>query len=89
VHVALALAGEGQARRLLLRVVAQGQRLQRLADLPVQHLAEEAQPLHVGQLGAAQALRAPQVEHLDVGHGVLGDLLVPAERWRCRGRPRR
>ena len=44
----------------------QRQRLQRLAELAVHDRVEEADALHVGQLDAAHALGAPQVEQLDL-----------------------
>ena len=73
--VALAFAGEVDAHGLLLRVVRQRQRLQRLLELALDDRVEEADALHVGQLDAAHAVGAPQIEQFDFD-GVLADGLL-------------
>ena len=80
----LALAHAVDADRLLLRVVRQRQRLQRLPELAVHVGVEEADALHVGHLERANAVRAPQVEQLDLDRGILAQLAASAVRRRPR-----
>jgi len=74
--VALPLADEAEADRLLLRVVRERQGLQRLAHLVVHDRVQEADALQFRQPHAPHAVGAPHVQLLDVHHVLAGRLLL-------------
>ena len=75
-HGAFALAAEVEGDGLLLRVVAEGDHLQRLAELAIQDRIQEAQALDVGQLHLAHALGTPEVELLHLDDAIFANRLL-------------